>query len=258
MSILINPNLQYVHAGLFRSERPWIHPDRTETTFEIIYVSRGEIYLREGERPIHATKGQLILLNPHIRHVGTRETVGTEFYWLHFHVANGSLPFQARFFERFENAYLFKELLHWANLHEPCPELVGAVLAHILSELFYLSEVTKTASDARAERIREWIRINASASLTVETVAEHVGFSADHVSRLCKKAYGMSGGRLINRYLLSSAKELLCNTDLYVKEIAARLGFSTDKAFIGYFRYHEGLSPSDFRHRFGRLHMNGK
>ncbi|MBQ9151121.1 MAG: helix-turn-helix transcriptional regulator [Clostridia bacterium] len=258
MSTLRNPNLQYVHAGLFRSERPWIHPDRTETTFEIIAVTDGEVFLREGDRDLHATKGQLILLEPGIRHVGSRETVGTEFYWAHFRTADGALPFARRFFDRFENVYLFKELLHWANLPEPCREAAEAVLAHILVELFYLSGRGEGTLDARAERIREWIRIHACAALTVKEVAYRFGFSPDHVSRLCKSSFGIGAAELINRSLLAAAKELLCNTDLYVKEVAARLGFSTDKAFIGYFRYHEGISPTEFRHRFGRLHMNAK
>lgn len=258
MSQLINPNVRYAGAGLFHSERTWIHPDRTESTFEIIYVTRGEIFLREGDRSIHAASGQMILLEPHVRHVGTKRTEGTEFYWVHFQTADGALPFSTRFFERFENAYLFKELLHWANLPDPEKGLVSAVLVHILSELSYLSDRSDRVANATAERIREWIRIHADAKLTVTEVAARFGFSADHVSRLCKRSFGTGAAELINRSLLALAKNLLCNTDLYVKEIAARLGFSTDKAFIGYFRYHEGSSPTEFRHRFGKLHMNAK
>jgi AraC-like DNA-binding protein len=106
--------------------------------------------------------------------------------------------------------------------------------------------------------VNEWIRVHASATLSVRTVAAHFGYSADHLSRICKKQYGVGAGALIDRFLLSRAKELLCNTDAYVKEIAAALGFATDKAFIGYFKYHEGCFPAAFRARFAKMHMNNK
>ena len=39
---------------------------------------------------------------------------------------------------------------------------------------------------------------------------------------------------------------------------AAALGFSSDKAFIGFFKYHEGCFPTEFRDRFGKIHMNSR
>lgn len=60
------------------------------------------------------------------------------------------------------------------------------------------------------------------------------------------------------RFILSRAKELLCNTGLYVKEIAAQLDFPSDKAFIQFFFYHEGVYPEQFRRRFSRTHLNKK
>lgn len=258
MSQLLNPNVRFSRAGLFRSEHEWIHPSRIETTYEIIYVTRGEVFLREEERELHATKGQVLLLNPYLRHEGSRKTVGTEFYWVHFRTADGKLPFERRFFDRFERGYLFKELLHWSSRPRIEEEMAGAVLCHILCELALSAERREAELDATAERVCEWIRISADASLTVCQVAEHFGFSPDHVSRLCKKSTGMSARALINRYLLANVKQMLCNTDLYVKEIAAELSFPSDKALLAYFRYHEGCTPTEFRNRFGRIHMNRK
>lgn len=83
-------------------------------------------------------------------------------------------------------------------------------------------------------------------------------YSADHVSRICKKNFGMGASALIDRFLTERAKMLLCNTEKYVKEIAAELNFQSDKAFIAYFKYHEKCFPSEFRNRFGQLHMNKK
>ena len=258
MNILMNPNIRFGYAGLFRSEREWIHPERTEVTYEIIYVTRGEVWLREGETEYHLQKGQLIVLTPNVCHVGSRPSTDVGFYWVHFSVSEGELPFSQRLFDRFEHAYLLKELLHYNNLPNAPTYLVNAVLLHILSELCRLSGGHTPSYDERAEKIYEWIRINADAALSVGKVAAHFGYSADHLSRICKSSFGVGARALIDRFLLARAKELLCNTDLYVKEIAAELSFSDDKAFLGFFKYHEGCFPTEFRERFARLHMNSK
>lgn len=255
MNILINPNVSFSYAGFFQNSGSWIHPKRTEKTYEIIYVTEGEVYMREGDKDIHARKDQLFILRPDECHYGTLVTEGVSFYWLHFNIA-GELPFDKRFFESFENSYLFKELLHYNNLPLVPEYLVNSVLLHILSELCRLSEGETVGYSGSAEKIYEWIRINADASLNVKKVSEHFGYSADHISRICKKHFGVGAKELIDRFILARAKSSLSNTDKYVKEIAAELGFGDDKTFIAFFKYHEGCFPSEFRNRFGKLHMN--
>jgi AraC-like DNA-binding protein len=249
-------DIEFAGAGLFKTDRDWVHPERTERTYEIIYVTKGEVYLEEGGVPLCVREGQLVILEAGVCHKGTKVTRDVSFYWVHFDVKHGTLPFQKRFFERFENRSLFKELLHWNNLPVVPDYMVNAVLAHILCEFRYLADEENAPRDERAERIREWIRINASATLKVSHVAEHFEYSADHVTRLCKENFGIGAKKLINRMLMSKARELLCNTGKYVKEIAAELEFSNDKEFIAYFKYHEGCFPGEYRKRFPMIHMN--
>ena len=121
-----------------------------------------------------------------------------------------------------------------------------------------LSEKSQRSADGTAEKIYEWIRASATSKLTAEKTAGHFGFSPDHVTRIIKKNYGIGVKALINNFVLSKAKELLANTEKYVKEIAYELEFDNDKAFIGFFKYHEGVFPSEFRDRFYKIHMNRK
>jgi len=258
MNTLVNANIVFSYAGLFSTETEWIHPRRIEKTYEIICVTKGKVYMREGNRDYLIEPGQLILLSPNQLHYGTRVTCDVSFYWVHFTVNEGELPFEKRFFESFNDKYLFKELLHYNNLPRVPEYAVNSVLIHILAVLCHLSEKSTCSYNSISETLYEWIRINADASLTVKTVAEHFGYSSDHINRICKRNFGIGARTLINNFLLARAKELLCNTEKYVKEIAADLAFSSDKAFIGYFRYHEGCYPSEFRNRFGKTHMNKK
>ena len=257
-SILTHPNVRFDYAGLFSTEREWIHPERIGKNYEIIYVTHGAMDIAEEEKEYHLTKGQVLLLSPQKRHFGTKPSERVSFYWVHFDLTEGTLPFERRFFESFENVSLFKELLHANNLPVVPEELVNAVLLHILAVLCHLSGEHTPHYDGRAERIYEWIRVNVSAKMTVEQTAAQFGYSPDHLSRICKKNYGVGARELINRFLLSRVKELLSNTNLYVKEIARELDFIDDKALIGYFQYHENCSPTEFRNRFSRLHMNSR
>lgn len=256
MNILTNHNIVFSYAGLFSTKTEWIHPERTEKTYEIICVTRGTVYMREGEHEYIAKQGQVILLSPNVPHYGTQVTSDVGFYWVHFTVKDGEIPFDKRFFESFEDMHLFKELLHYNNLPSIPEYAVNSVLIHILATLCHLSEESERGYNGIAETLYEWIRINADATLTVKSVAGHLGYSPDHINRICKKNYGIGARSLINKFLLARAKELLCNTEKYIKEISAELKFTNDKAFIVYFKYHEGCFPSEFRNHFGKIHMN--
>ncbi len=257
MNVLAHPKIKFDYAGLFQSDREWIHPERIGKNYEIIYMVHGEMYICEDEQEYHLERGQALLLSPGRPHRGTRTTTQLSFYWVHFSM-NGPIPFSRRFFDSLENPSLFKELLHVNNLPSVPEYLVNSVLVHLLSALCHASGEHEPRYDVMAEKIYEWVRINATAKLTVKAIAEHFGYSEDHTSRICKKNYGIGAKSLINRFLLSRAKELLSNTNKYVKEIASALEFVDDKAFIGYFKYHENCSPTEFRNRFSRLHMNSK
>lgn len=258
MNILENTSIRFNYAGLFNSNGSWIHPDRTEETHEIIYVTGGTVFMHDeknGDMTIE--KGNLVILEPGVRHYGSRHSENVSFYWVHFHL-DGVLPFERRIFTKIDSPYLFKELLHYSFLPERPEYLVNSILVRILSEICFLSEKSQRSADGTAEKIYEWIRASATSKLTAEKTAGHFGFSPDHITRIIKKNYGIGVKALINSFVLSKAKELLANTEKYVKEIAYELEFENDKAFIGFFKYHEGVFPSEFRDRFYKIHMNRK
>ncbi len=147
--------------------------------------------------------------------------------------------------------------MHYVFLPTPQKALVNAILVRILAQLSYAESRPESAGKT-AEEVYEWLRVNASAGLSAKTAAARFGFSTDHLSRLLKKQYGVGIKSVIDRFVLNRAKELLANTGLYVKEIAYELEFESDKAFIGFFKYHEGLYPGEWRDRYYKIHMNNR
>ena len=258
MDCLRNPNVTYVYGGLFTTDGVWRHPDRTEVTYELIFVTSGSVCLTvENDGEYTLDTNDLIVLEPGVRHFGHDDTDHVSFYWIHFSLAEGAaLPFTTRVFRHFACGYEFKELLHRANLGDGSENLVGASLSVLLAQLEYTERSDRPTEGKTAAAIYEWLRINASASLKVSDAAKHFGVSADHLSRLLQHSFGKSAKRIMDDFVLAKCRERLCRTGQYNKEIADALGFADAAAFIHFFTYHEGVSPAVFRKRYYLTHLN--
>jgi AraC family transcriptional activator of pobA len=79
--------------------------------------------------------------------------------------------------------------------------------------------------------------------------AAELGVSTGTLSRLLTKLTGQSTKQLIQDRLVLEATRLLRFSDLSIKEIAARLGFSDQFAFSKAFKRQRGEAPADFRRR---------
>ena len=81
----------------------------------------------------------------------------------------------------------------------------------------------------------------------VGTYAERLGVTPTHLTRACRESSGKSASRLLADRVHYEARRLLSETDLPVKEIAARLGFASAAYFSRAFHNHTGQSPTGFR-----------
>jgi AraC family transcriptional activator of pobA len=82
--------------------------------------------------------------------------------------------------------------------------------------------------------------------------ASELGVTTGTLSRTLTKLTGRTTKQLILERVLLEAARLLRFSDLSIKEIAARLGFSDQFAFSKAFKRQRGESPLDFRGRYGR------
>lgn len=245
--------LHFSNMGLFESETEWIHPSATVDTFELIFVRYGKIHIAEGDEEYLLHAGDLLLLEPHREHRGIAKSRGlTSFYWLHFHTDRiGAFPFPKHFSPTVNVERALTELMHLQETHRSLAELT---LAKLLIELGQTTEY----GNKRAYEIAEFIRINAHRPLTVLDVARHFGYSADHLSKLLKREFGYDAKTAIIKRRAEHIESLLLNTDYSVKEIALQCGFDDENKFVKFFKYHEGITPTQFRNRFFHVHMNSK
>ena len=62
--------VDFYSVGQFVSGPGWRHMRRTIDTFELMFVRRGVLPMRVGERTLHIEAGQIALLPPNVEHAG--------------------------------------------------------------------------------------------------------------------------------------------------------------------------------------------
>ncbi len=84
-------------------------------------------------------------------------------------------------------------------------------------------------------------------AITLNQVADYVGFSKYYFERIFKQFTDMTFYQYLIQKRISFAQELLTNHSLSITEIALQAGFSSSAAFARAFRQATGYAPSEFR-----------
>jgi transcriptional regulator GlxA family with amidase domain len=111
------------------------------------------------------------------------------------------------------------------------------------------SEPTITApSSANAEVLRLWHLINESVSKPNDELADlYAAPNYDSVRHAFRKAFGCSPREMLQRLRMEHAKNLLLESSLSIKEIAARVGYVQQHDFNRMFHRYAGVAPSKWR-----------
>ena len=110
------------------------------------------------------------------------------------------------------------------------------------------------APPARRRPIREiqdHIIANPGADLSLAALAARVHLSPRHFARLFGGEVGMSPGAYVERVRLEAARRTVECTDLPLTTVAADTGFGTGENLRRVFVSELGVSPADYRRRFG-------
>lgn len=136
----------------------------------------------------------------------------------------------------------------WSNLR------ATACLVRILTALFERASTGKQKGSteqlrnrARIERVLAYVNQNLARSLPAAELAHIAGVSPSHFNRLFREWTGYSPLDYLRRQRIATARRLLANVDLSIKEVAAQSGFKDPYHFSKAFRQLDGLSPSQFR-----------
>jgi transcriptional regulator GlxA family with amidase domain len=119
---------------------------------------------------------------------------------------------------------------------------------------FYSDFDPRTKHGDRAiVKAQQWLSTQREGAITVANIAQHVGLESRTFLRRFIKATGMKPSEYQQRLRVTRAREMLEFSRSSVDEIASSVGYEDVGGFRRVFRKIMGLTPSDYRRRFGRL-----
>ena len=99
----------------------------------------------------------------------------------------------------------------------------------------------------KMEYIRDYIVNNIGEKLTIKKLSEKISISETNFKLKFKEYFGMSSKEYIRNLRLETAKELLLNTSLNIKEIFSKIGIENYQTFYNLFILKYGLPPTKLR-----------
>lgn len=120
------------------------------------------------------------------------------------------------------------------------------ILAHIEAALNRNKNLGGTAQRL-ARNAMAYIHEHYEETVSLESVAGHLGVSKEHLARCFREETGVTLGTYINRYRVERAKSLLQEKDKRVVDVAMEVGFSSGAYFSRIFKQEVGKPPQIYR-----------
>jgi len=95
--------------------------------------------------------------------------------------------------------------------------------------------------------ITEYLNSNYKEDITMETMAEDLGFSYTYLSSYFHKFFGVNFKKFLNDYRIDYARKLLKETDMPISEVSSECGFATIRNFNRVFEKTLGCTPKCFK-----------
>ncbi len=100
-----------------------------------------------------------------------------------------------------------------------------------------------------SEKIIELIHRYYDTDLTLEECASRLHYNANYLSSVFRKETNYFFSEYLSAYRFQIAKKWLAETDIPVKDIAAKLRYNNSQNFIRSFRKQEGITPGQYRQK---------
>ncbi|WP_114496189.1 helix-turn-helix domain-containing protein [Fontibacillus phaseoli] len=102
-----------------------------------------------------------------------------------------------------------------------------------------------------SEKIIDLVQHDYDTDLTLEECASRLHYNANYISSIFRKETGYYFSEFLTMYRFKMAKKWLAESDMPVKDIAAKLRYNNSQNFIRSFRKQEGMTPGQYRENNG-------
>jgi transcriptional regulator GlxA family with amidase domain len=98
--------------------------------------------------------------------------------------------------------------------------------------------------------LQVWMLEHLREDLTIDPLAERIGMSARHFSRVCLRETGMNPGQFVDRMRVEAAQQIIDSSSRGLKEIAESCGFKSAEAMRRTFLRVLGVTAAEYASRF--------
>lgn len=252
-------DIHFVSAGRFISREDWIHQRRTMNTHELIIVLDGQVHMAVEQCEFDLVSGDVLHIAPGQLHYGTKlSQKRVSFFWIHYTGDAPALPQSFHQKDAARTELLCKQLLHCSGSDGYPPESADYFVRIILMELFLQAGSAQASRNVLCAKMEEWIRGNSDRPIKVTDVAAYFGFNPDYLNRVFRRYHPEGLKTYIDTVRCQQIRQELITTDASLQQIAQKYGFQDYKYFLKYFRFHEGVTPTEFRNAYYKTHINWK
>ena len=115
-----------------------------------------------------------------------------------------------------------------------------------------ISESKKSSGNPVIKKACKFIEEHLSEDFSLEVLAQELGVSPYHLSRLFKEEKGENFINYVTSLRLEKAKKLLGDNSLIIKEISTGVGYNDQNYFTKLFKQKFGLTPTEYRDSVGK------
>ena len=228
------------------------YPAHLHGCFEVSFCVSGAVAVTLAGQSITLCAGQAVLIPPNTVHsYHTRASSG--YYTILF--SRSLLPdFSALFSRKRPARYQFtvdtqlnRQILEFYGSQRTL--FGGKSLLYRTAEAFLrensFSE-TDSMDDDLTTRILSYIQENLCAEITLQDVADHLGYSYFYISKRIRQGMGMPFTELLAQFRIAKAKMLLDSGKFTVSQAALASGFGSIRTFNRIFHDLAGMTPSQY------------
>lgn len=144
---------------------------------------------------------------------------------------------------------LIFNLLRNIHLHTDRLSMFEWIAASLIDLLSILKK-SESSEDLQIRKVLKYIDLNDFQEISLETAAISVGLTPQYLSRIFKDRYKMNFLEYLISRRMELASRLLKETDLSIKEIAVRSGYTDVNYFGRVFKKQIKISPRDYRLKY--------
>ena len=131
-------------------------------------------------------------------------------------------------------------------------EKLGMWLSSIINKFIgYVFEFKAVRHSVTIRKIIGYIHDNYMCKITLDDIAEYVYMSKSYVSKIFNEEIGENISVYVNKIRIEKSCKLLRDPSLTIAEIANLVGFENQSYFAKQFKMEIGISPKEFREKFG-------